>query len=121
MGHYCRICGRQRPNEKFSGKGHKNHICKDCAKLPKEEIDETDQMDEIFKYLQQSSISLKNIGRLTKLANSPNAEIAEHAAIVLEIGKVKPHKNGRLKLLARKHRDLLHKLEETGLIMAHHF
>lgn len=31
MGNYCRICGRTRANEKFSGKGHKNHICKDCS------------------------------------------------------------------------------------------
>ena len=31
MGHYCRICGRTRANEKFSGKGHKNHVCKDCS------------------------------------------------------------------------------------------
>jgi len=31
MGHYCRICGRTRANEKFSGKGHRNHICKDCT------------------------------------------------------------------------------------------
>ena len=31
-GHYCRVCGRRRANEKFSGKGHAAHICKDCAK-----------------------------------------------------------------------------------------
>lgn len=31
MGHYCSICGRTRANEKFSGKGHKNHVCKDCS------------------------------------------------------------------------------------------
>ena len=31
MGHYCRICGKTRANEKFSGKGHKNHVCKDCS------------------------------------------------------------------------------------------
>ncbi|OLN27401.1 hypothetical protein DSOL_4583 [Desulfosporosinus metallidurans] len=31
MGHYCRICGRTRANERFSGKGHASHICKDCA------------------------------------------------------------------------------------------
>ena len=31
-GHYCRICGRNRPNEKFSGNGHRIHICKDCAR-----------------------------------------------------------------------------------------
>jgi hypothetical protein len=31
-GHYCRGCGINRPNEKFSGKGHKQHICKDCKR-----------------------------------------------------------------------------------------
>jgi len=35
MGHYCYICGRTRSNEKFSGKGHKKHICKDCSRKPK--------------------------------------------------------------------------------------
>lgn len=29
-GHYCRICGRQRASEKFGGKGHRIHVCKDC-------------------------------------------------------------------------------------------
>jgi 3-methyladenine DNA glycosylase AlkD len=31
-GHVCKICGRCRANEKFSGKGHAQHVCKDCAK-----------------------------------------------------------------------------------------
>src|SRR5271166_6323974 len=26
MPHYCRICGRDRPNEKFSGRGHRDHL-----------------------------------------------------------------------------------------------
>lgn len=30
-GHYCKVCGRNRANEKFSGKGHAQHVCKDCA------------------------------------------------------------------------------------------
>lgn len=29
-GHYCRICGEYKANEKFSGKGHAQHICKAC-------------------------------------------------------------------------------------------
>ena len=29
-GHYCRICGDYKANEKFSGKGHAQHICKSC-------------------------------------------------------------------------------------------
>lgn len=35
QGHYCRICGRYRANENFSGKGHARHICKDCAREQK--------------------------------------------------------------------------------------
>ena len=27
-----------RANEKFSGKGHARHLCKDCARLGKEEL-----------------------------------------------------------------------------------
>ena len=36
QGHYCRICGEYKANEKFSGKGHARHICKECQSLPKE-------------------------------------------------------------------------------------
>lgn len=32
-GHYCKVCGHHKANEKFSGKGHATHICKECSKL----------------------------------------------------------------------------------------
>ncbi len=32
-GHYCKICGEYKANEKFSGKGYSTHICKACACL----------------------------------------------------------------------------------------
>ena len=35
-GHYCKVCGEYKANEKFSGKGHASHICKSCASLPAE-------------------------------------------------------------------------------------
>ena len=37
QGHYCKVCGEYKSNESFTGKGHKNHICKKCAKLSKED------------------------------------------------------------------------------------
>lgn len=37
-GHYCWACGRIRPNERFSGGGHKQHVCCDCQKLGSEEL-----------------------------------------------------------------------------------
>jgi len=118
-GHYCRICGSLKPNEAFSGKGHQIHVCKKCARLPKEKREEIECKDEIFNYLRQSYISDKNVSRLRKLAILPNEQIAELAGIVLEVAEIKPYKKRRLKELAMKRRDLLHKLEETALILAH--
>ena len=37
-GHFCWACGRRRPNEKFSGRGHARHVCRECAKLGAEEL-----------------------------------------------------------------------------------
>lgn len=118
-GHYCRICDSLRPNEAFSGKGHRTHVCNKCARLPKEKREEIEYKNEISNYLRQSHISDRNVSRLRKLAVSPNERIAELAGIVLEVAEIKPYKKKRLKELARKRQDLLQKLEETGLILAH--
>jgi len=106
MGHYCRICGRERANEKFSGKGHKIHVCKDCMRLPKGERQAVEQEQEIWGYLSQSSISAGNLSRLKKLAASPNEGIAGMARLALEIGRVHPQKRHRLRFLAREGKDL---------------
>ena len=121
MGHYCRLCGRTRANEKFSGKGHRTHVCKDCARMPKEEKDAIEHAEEIFGYLKQSRISQKNINRLKTLAASSNVRIAELATIVSEVATVMPHKKRRLKVLARERSDLIDALARTGLIAAHHW
>jgi uncharacterized protein (DUF4415 family) len=84
------------------------------------EINEIDQTEEIFSFMQQSHISEKNVARLTVLAESENKKISELAGIVLEVARVKPYKKRRLKVLARERRDLLEKLDETGLIFAHY-
>jgi len=118
MAHHCRICGRHRANEKFSGKGHQIHICKDCVRLPREERQAIEEEQEIWGFLSQSNISKKNLSRLKRLAASPNEEIAGIARLVLEIGRVHPQRKGRLRFLARERKDLLDQIEETGLISA---
>jgi hypothetical protein len=118
MGHYCRICGRRRPNEQFSGKGHKIHVCKRCQRLPKTQRRAIENRDEICHFMEQSHISKKNIARLEKLVKSQEPEIASLAALVLEVARVTPYKRKRLKTLARQHPDLLRKLDETGLVYA---
>jgi hypothetical protein len=120
MGHYCRICERERPNEQFSGKGHKIHVCKRCNAKPKNERQVIGHKDDIFRFLQQSHISEKNVARLEQMAKSDNPQVASLAAIVLDVTRVKPYKTRRLKFLAHKHPELLGKLRDTGLILAHH-
>jgi hypothetical protein len=119
MGHYCRICGRERPNEQFSGKGHKMHVCKRCQAKPKTERQTIEDQDDIFGFLQQSHISEKNVIRLGQMAKSDSPEVASLAEIVLEVARIKPYKTRRLKFLAQKHPELLRKLEAAGLVFAH--
>jgi ribosome-binding protein aMBF1 (putative translation factor) len=116
MAHYCRICGRYRANEKFSGKGHATHVCKDCMKLPKVERQHIEERDEISRFLNQSNISGKNLARLQRLTASSDKEVARMAKLVLEIGKLHPHKRRRIQFLVRERKDLLTQLEEIGLI-----
>jgi hypothetical protein len=70
--------------------------------------------------LKQSHISDKNVKRLKHLVDSESDKIAKLANLVLEVADAKPYRRRRLKVLARERRDLLQKLEETGLILAHH-
>lgn len=116
IGHYCRICGRYCANEKFSGRGHRIHVCKDCARLPREERRAIEQEDEITGFLRQSNISQANQVRLKILVASPNSKIARLSRLVLEIARTHPQKKERFRFLGRERKDLLAQLEETGLI-----
>jgi len=81
-------------------------------RLPKEERQFMEEQQEICGILSQANISKKNLARLKMLTASPNSEIAAMAKLVLEIGKVHPHKRKRLGFLARERKDLLAQLEE---------
>ncbi len=119
MGHWCRICGLSRPNEQFSGKGHKTHVCKRCQAMPKAERESIEAYEEIFGFMRQKHISEKNIARLRVLINSQVKDVAMLAAIVLEVAEVKPYKKKRMGYIAHRYPDLMTKLETTGLIYAH--
>jgi len=109
-----------RPNEKFSGKGHRTHVCKECQRIPKADRDSIDWREEIYGFLCQSNISKKNMVRLRALIEMADCETGRLAQIVLDVARVKPHRKRRLKFLARERPDLIDELEETGLIMAHY-
>lgn len=111
MPHHCRICGRSRRNEKFSGRGHRNHICKDCQRLPRDQRDHIERMDELYRFLEQSNISRKNIARLEILAQHASSEVKDLALLILEVARVKPHKRRRWRFLAQNYSELFLRLK----------
>lgn len=116
MGHYCWVCGRVRANERFSGKGHARHICKQCARLPKEHRDRVQALRDIEGFLHQSVISAGNVARLKRLCGSSDEEVRRKAALVLEVALARPGKRRRWGILARANPRLLDRLMEEGLL-----
>ena len=78
-GHYCKVCGEHKANEKFSGKGHAAHICKSCMKLTPAERSKEMTLRKIenmpFRYLSESEIKW-----LRSKMNDKNEEIWDAAS-----------------------------------------
>ena len=116
MGYYCWVCDSTRPNEAFLGKGRKQHICKRCAKKPREERERVKSLRNIHGFLAQHNISEKNISYLKKQCKSQDEELQKLAKLVLEVARITPHKRNRIKFLAKHNPALLAELEEPGLL-----
>ncbi|MCC5790156.1 MAG: hypothetical protein JJT75_11010 [Opitutales bacterium] len=117
MGHFCRICGRERPNEKFSGKGQKNHICKDCARLPVAELECLEIGDELFGFVSQSRISPKNKKRLNELLAHENSNIREIANLLIQVSRIAEGKKRRWKRIKETDYSLYIQCEKAGLVI----
>jgi hypothetical protein len=80
QGHYCRICGQYKANEKFSGRGHAAHICKACHALPVARRNELARINEIEQISEGFFISKENSERLEKYADDKRyPEACEYA------------------------------------------
>jgi hypothetical protein len=106
MSHFCRICGRARPNEKFSGRGHRQHVCKDCQRMPRKKHDRIERLDELHGFLHQSHISAENLKRLEILRGHSELEIATLAGLIQDVARVLPGKRSRWLKLVQRHRPL---------------
>ena len=116
MGHHCWMCGRMRPNEMFSGRGHARHVCRECARRPREERERLQALRIIEGFLNQRNISAKNVARLKHLCRSPDGEVRKMAELVLEVALVKPGRRHRNAYLARHSPDLFGRLARKGIL-----
>lgn len=87
-GHYCKICGNYKPNEKFSGKGHAQHICKECASLPQEKKNELQYINHIDRIAEKYPRSRQDWELLEKYAkNRKYPEAREYAQMILDMNR----------------------------------
>lgn len=82
-GHYCKVCACILPNEKFSGKGHAKHICKECSKLTEEEQKEEIALNKIYRLCGYMNLSKVNRKMLEAYLESSSAKIRLAAQKVL--------------------------------------
>lgn len=116
MGHVCWMCGRSRPNEAFSGKNHGRHLCRECARLPRETRERARRRDALWGMLfQQSVISPKNIGMAYEWAGSEDADIAGLAKIVVDVGRAHPGRKKRWPRIRTLHPELWSRLVAAGV------
>ena len=86
QGHYCKICGAHKANEKFSGKGHAVHICRECASLPQEKKNELQSINRIERIAGKYPRSKEDWNLLEKCAKSTKyPEVSEFAQKILEM------------------------------------
>lgn len=77
-GHYCKICGQYKANEKFSGKGHAAHICKACSGLSAAEKTEAMTMNRLLDF-PVGRLSESEIQWLKNRTHDKRPEVAELA------------------------------------------
>lgn len=87
-GHYCKVCGEYKANEKFTGKGHAAHICKTCAKLPP--ADRAERMTIQRLYRLPERICKEQIKWLKNLTHDKRPKVRELAQDIYEIRFMRP-------------------------------
>ena len=102
MGHYCYFCGESKPNEAFSGKGHRQHLCRDCRSIPAAERKEWELFGRMHDLMDQSRISKKNVTWLKSLLEHSNESVRAHAQLLLALAEVAPYRKKRYQRIAQQ-------------------
>jgi methylphosphotriester-DNA--protein-cysteine methyltransferase len=118
MGHYCYFCGESKPNEAFSGKGHRQHLCRDCRSIPAAERKEWELFGRMCDLMDQSRISKKNVAWLRSLLEHSNESIRENAQLILSVTEVAPYRKKRYQRIAQHSTKLLEACVDAALLYA---
>ena len=98
QGHYCKICGEYKANEKFSGKGHSAHICKACSQLSAAEQAEAMTINRLMN-LPVGRLSTSDRGWLENQLHDQRPEVALLAKEIYSLHFPFAERNARKKKL----------------------
>lgn len=115
-GHYCWMCRSILPNQSFSGKGHRNHICKKCQKLPVAQRQAQRDQDFLFNLMDQKNISGGNRKTLEEMIVRSDGVVQKQAEAILKMARLLPRRKKRMGRLRHQHRDLFDELVELELL-----
>ena len=92
------------------------HICRDCQKIPRDELDRMDRQVELRGFLDQSRISPKNRKRIQDLMNHESEEVRELADLLLQISLIAEYKRRRWIRVRQKDAALFVRCQESVLV-----
>jgi hypothetical protein len=79
-GCFCWCCGQIRPNERFSGRGHARHLCRDCAKLDPADLEYRQHIRNIERTLDwDGRIRRRQRKVFERFLNHPNPRVRAFA------------------------------------------
>jgi len=87
-GHFCWSCGRSRSNESFSGGGHARHVCRDCSRLGKEELEYRQAVRNVDRALRSHyGISRRDRAVLERSLQHPDPRVQLYVAELIYQGE----------------------------------
>jgi len=98
QGHYCKVCGEYKANEKFSGKGHAAHICKACSRLSAAEQAEAMTINRLMDF-PIGRLSASDRGWLENRLHDQRPEVASLAREIYNLHFPFAERNARKKKL----------------------
>ena len=98
QGHYCKICGEYKANEKFSGKGHAAHICQACSRLSPAEQAEATTINRLMNF-SMGRLSASDKGWLENRVHDQRPEVASLAKEIYSLHFPYAERNARKKKL----------------------
>jgi len=87
-GHFCWSCGRSRSNESFSDRGHARHVCRECSRLGKEELEYRQAIRNVDRSLRSHyGISRRDRAVLERSLQHPSARVQLYVAKLIYQGE----------------------------------